>query len=83
MLLFYQKIAIWATFWKMRVGRDVCFGSNFLPKIWPSHRLAVWLASKLAKHRSGVLVPTRAKQFARFRLQNKNSPQWGIFILAG
>lgn len=57
------------------------FASRRLPPPRTSHRLAVWLACKLAKHRSGVLIPTRAKQFARCRGKNKNTPQKrNIFI---
>ena len=49
-------------------GEGLGLGSRSLPLPRPDHRLAVSLARMLALQRSGVLVPTRAKQLARSRL---------------
>ena len=53
--------------WAVCAGQaGLGLGSRRLPPPRPDHRLAVWLARKLAKHRSGVQILTRAKLFARF-----------------
>ena len=60
-----------------------CLGSRRLPPPRPGHRLAVSLASMLARHGSGVLIPDATQAVVSLPLRSTQKSLAGFLVSLG